>query len=556
MDANPQAATPKRWHRGGACVSYIWLIYLSTCVTSYGAEVLVPSNSLQLEDSADYFVISVGVNVYQDKFWPALKWPASDAGKITAHLGRDTEHAVHKFLLVDEQATLDNIYATLNDVAQQATSADTVILYISSHGTLAPDSAGALERITVVNDTDHTRLHATGLLHHTLQDWLDRLPARKKLLIFATCHSGEGKSQLPQSVLKLVQSRKGKLAPLAEASEGSLILAAAAQGEAAREDDGLQGDIYTYFLVEALATYDRNRDGVVSALEAHDYAKEKTWAFTQGRQRPTAHARFIGDADINLVGRKERTGLPVLEAYDERLAGFQVLVDGNAKGVLPFAFPLNAQGSRISLFAPDAREPLASYFVTAAPGDILTLEQVMTERPLAFSMNHRRYLWQNQAWRRLTGNRYSTASELGAGYAAGRVTAGIASEYIAPAGNNIAPLIRSDAALWSTLFQVSYRLPISRFAVTGALEAGSEHIDVKLRDRSNGDALRFQDDAWSSGVTLAASYELGYDLSLVLNTGMKKTAWRLNTLGTVNGDRHWLGLGLEYRFGWRARSLQ
>lgn len=38
---------------------------------------------------------------------------------------------------------------------------------------------------------------------------------------------------------------------MSEASEGTLILAASAKGEAARESDRLQGGIYTHYLLEA-----------------------------------------------------------------------------------------------------------------------------------------------------------------------------------------------------------------------------------------------------------------------------------------------------------------
>ena len=521
-----------------------------------GADVLIPSDHIQRDTGTDYFIISIGVNTYQDRFWPALKWPASDASKIATHLGQNTSYPVHKYLLVDDQAHLDNIYKTLSEVARQADATDTVIIYISSHGTLAQNSSGTLDPVTVVHDTNNNQLHTTGLLHSTLQKWLDGLTARKKLLIFATCHSGEGKSQLPQSVLKLVRSRKGKLTPLADASEGTLVLAAAAQGEAAHEDDHLQGDIYTYFLVEALATYDRNHDGMVSALEAHDYAKEQTWVYTQGRQRPTAHARFIGDADINLFGRKLRSGLPVLEAYDSRLAGFQLQVDGKAKGTLPFAFPLNPEGSRVSLYAPNSNKPLGNYFVSAGSGATLSLEQVMTERPVDFIIRHHRHLWQDKLWRRLTGDAYSMTNAMGAGYAIGRFGASVTGEYMLPTKQRISDAVDARTKLRSHLLQLNYRHPLDRFAVTGTVEAGREHIEIKLSDQTTGDTLRFKEAAWSRGVQLALSYEFGFDLSLIVDAGMKKTQWQFDRIFKLDGSRRWLGIGMEYRFGWRARSLQ
>ncbi len=309
--------------------------------------------------------------------------------------------------------------------------------------------------------------------------------------------------------------------------------------------------------MEALSTYDRNRDGVVSALEAHDYAKEKTWTYTQGRQRPTAHARFIGDADIALAGRKQRDGLPVLEAYDERLAGFALQVNGQAKGVLPFAFPLSdGGGSEIALYAPGDDQPLARYHVSAAAGDTLTLRQVMTERPLEFTVRQRYQWWRDAAWRRLSGSDHADATMMAAAYGIGMWNLGISNEWTRPQKNDIAPFIDTEVAVRSLLLRLGYRYALPRLALAATLATGQEQVSISLIDTTGTDRLHFRDRAWARGLELAAIYELGVDVSLLLDAGVRRNTWRLDELGALDGQRRWLGLGVEYRFGWHARSLR
>lgn len=290
-------------------IRYAYILVASSwwcCNTQvWAADVLVPAASITT-NSGRVFVISIGIDSYADGFWPTLRWAAADARRVGERFARGAAEEVARFVLINDVANVRNIRATLASVAAQATRADTVILYVSSHGTLAQTPSGDLERVIVSHDTRQDALLATGLGQSELNIWLDNVAARKKLMMFATCHSGEGKSRLSDSVRALLGTPKGSLVSLADVSEGALILAAAAKNETALEDDRLQGDVYTHFVLEALDTHDRNKDGVVSALEAHDYARDRTWHYTQGRQRPTANARFVGVFSDVVTGDAER----------------------------------------------------------------------------------------------------------------------------------------------------------------------------------------------------------------------------------------------------------
>jgi hypothetical protein len=80
---------------------------------------------------------------------------------------------------------------------------------------------------------------------------------------------------------------------------------------------------------------DRNQDAGISATEAHDYARRRTYAFTGGRQRPSAEILEVGADPIILSGRLRTTGVPELFSYNPRLEGFTLKVDGAAATELP-----------------------------------------------------------------------------------------------------------------------------------------------------------------------------------------------------------------------------
>ena len=212
---------------------------------------------------------------------------------------------------------------------------DTVLVYVSSHGTLAPTPKGGLERTVVLPDTRHDDLLDTGLAVPDLEHAFDALPAKRKALILASCDSGT-RSLLTPAATRALRGVKGPLPTLESVSHASLVLSASSFDQPAREDDRLENDVYTHFFVQALLKgADANGDGAVSATEAHDYARRHTYAYTAGRQVPTVEAEVVGADPILLAGRVKRPGLPVLYSYAAGLAGFTVNSGGRSKGALP-----------------------------------------------------------------------------------------------------------------------------------------------------------------------------------------------------------------------------
>jgi hypothetical protein len=434
------------------------------------------------------------------------------------------------------------------------------VLHDTPGGGAAADAAG-----------DGDGLAERGLSHRRLAAWLERLPARRKLVIYATCHGGVGKSKLAPSVERLVRSAKGEaaFAALEDVSEGTLVLAAAAGSEAAREDDRLRGDVYTHYLLEGADAFDRNRDGMVTALEAHDYAKERTYAWSKGRQRPTAEAQMIGDADVPLVGTRKRSGLPVLEAYDQEWSGFSIAVDGGVKGKLPLAFPLKAggEGSRVSLFGPGdegkkGRKPLAEFEVQGERGERIDLADVLAPPPWLVSFEVVRESWDDAAFERLAGTSSWGATRLSGSFRqelGGETwTLGVAATPEREVGDDLRPSLEARLAVtsWQGTLGWERALPGAP-AWLGAvlLGVGEERARLTLRDGVTSEELTY--DVRSSAFRLAATVERQISGGVSLGLGAERTLadYDFGGPGRIGATRTGLSLNLNWRFGGVARRL-
>lgn len=300
------------------------------------------------------FALLVGIPNGGDEHWQPLRFATKDVADLGAVLqdplrGR---FARVESLTTPSQTTRAALEASLARLAALATEPDDVlVVYVSAHGTLARDARGELERYLVTSDADFHHVAQTALPVARLSAVLSTSRSRRRVVVLATCHSGSGKSLLPDEVTAELASRKGGgLRPLEDVSRADIVLSASDFLETAREDETLQNDVYTHFLVEALSGGgDRNGDGAVTATEAHDFARRRTYVFSQGRQRPAAELVEVGADPVVLTGDVKRSGQPELYSYVPRLDGFSLRVDGEERAELPGGAAVGAGPHRVEL---------------------------------------------------------------------------------------------------------------------------------------------------------------------------------------------------------------
>ncbi len=321
----------------------------------------------------------IGVERFEDERFGDLKYTQDDALALGSALSREGFDEI-RVLTADGETTRAAVLDALSGLAEKIRSPeDTVLVYISSHGTLAHPPGRALERFVVLRDSRMHLAADTGLSVRSLLERVEALPSSRKAVVLATCHSGAGKSKLPDPLVDaLSRSKSSALPDLLQVSEAMVVVSAAAFGETARESARLGHDIYTYFLIEAFKNGDRNGDGAVTISEAHDYARERTYRFSDGAQRPTLVGQIVGADPLVLAGRRVRAPQPVLFSYSPAAEGLSVVVDGETKGHLPGGVAVPS--GRLSLRLVDRRSGAGVWqgHVDVKPG---TLTDVATLLP-------------------------------------------------------------------------------------------------------------------------------------------------------------------------------
>jgi uncharacterized caspase-like protein len=313
--------------------------------------------------------VVIGVQQYTDPALQGLRFATKDARDLGAALGsRD----IGGF---DRVTVLEGAAATSRDALRRALVAatadlqrdDTFLLYLSGHGTLTLDPEYGSQLWFLPSDARLDAPAQTGLAVTELEELVNALPARRRVLILDTCHNGRSgsKSSLSGSTARQIQGLRGEPpAPRGdrEVSESEARLFAAQYYQPAMEDPDLQNGVYTHFLLGALtdarATADLDRDGLVDVSEAHEYARDRTIAYTGGLQVPRAEYRIVGREEIYLSGRaSERSAAEqaLISAYDRVLDGARLLVNGIPRGALPGLYAVEPGAQLIEVQTEDGR---------------------------------------------------------------------------------------------------------------------------------------------------------------------------------------------------------
>ena len=365
---------------------------------------LPPLTASEIEEVKSSFhpkrlAVVIGINLFQDGRWNALQYAVKDAQDLAAVL-QDPRHGRFdeiRLLTAPEETTKAQILRVMRDIAQQNLSAqDTVVLYISAHGTLGRGPDGRLRQYLVAHDSRFDEVPATAIDLDDLKSEFNRLKSRKKVMVFAFCHSGQGKSRLDEILHSDLSRMKSSffVKPLEAVSEATVVLTASAWGETASEDPSLQNDIYTHFLIDGIKGHDRNGDGAVTVSEAHDYAKEQTYYYTQGMQRPSMESAILGTDPIVLSGKVVRIGKPVLYDYSPRYQDMTIVIDGQAKGMLPTGVTVEPGVRRVTLIPGGSTQAIYDEAVTVREGQQLSLPILLYgyDQSLSFRIGYQGFL--------------------------------------------------------------------------------------------------------------------------------------------------------------------
>ncbi len=332
-----------------------------------------PENAVVESLRPKKFVLSIGVGQFENPLWRQLRYARKDAEDVYRYFREDAHTFDGGELLIDGEKSVmpSDVKRAFERIDQDnRNEEDTVVVYLSTHGTVAYKEDGKVGRYIIMSGTDPQNMKNTAVDYDELVDLFQKLKSRKKVLILAFCHSGVGKSVLTPEMKRALAQLKAPYfeEPIQERSEGSIILTASGWREPALEDERLGNDVYTHFLIEGFKQ-DRNGDGAVSITEAHAYASQATYAYTQGRQRPSAIMELLGSDPIIVSGElKKRSAGASLFSLMDRFSKLVVAIDGKEYGSVTKGLTVPEGDVRLTVRDPDSQKILTDRVVNFQAG--------------------------------------------------------------------------------------------------------------------------------------------------------------------------------------------
>ena len=249
-----------------------------------------------------------------------LKYSIKDGRDIASFFTSDINN-VWKNVFVDtlfnENVKIKNIKAIKQKLLKSKVN-DQVILFVSGHA-LLDDS---LDFYFASHNMDFDKPAKYGIPYNLLENLLDNIPARKKIMLIDACHSGgldkdeviadnnSIQTEESENVVSSYENKGGKnkttkkrnktglqnsfelmqdLFTNLNKSSGSVVIAAAAGEGYALESAEWKNGAFTYSLLSGLKSQlaDSNKNGEITVSEIKKYALKKVEKITNGKQKPT-----------------------------------------------------------------------------------------------------------------------------------------------------------------------------------------------------------------------------------------------------------------------------
>jgi len=217
------------------------------------------------------YVIAVGINKYQERSFPPLKYATADAQEFANAMQRLWPGAaVTKLVLLDETATRDSIEAAFNRVILKAGPYDTFVFHYAGMGfhRKARFIKGASEFFLYPSDfvdsEDEKSPSFRGISSTLIQTWCSKIQARNQLIVLDACDSGEDFNTFTSRVI----GQSGGLSELL----GKSVLILGTSGITGESEELGHGHL-TSALLQGLhgeGDYDP-KDGTITAKELESY---------------------------------------------------------------------------------------------------------------------------------------------------------------------------------------------------------------------------------------------------------------------------------------------
>ncbi len=241
------------------------------------------------KEALDMKVWAVVIGVASYSHMPVLRYTDDDAYRMFAFLKSPEGGALSDDqirILIDEEATKENITNTMKDVFSKAGPSDLVMLYFSGHG---------LKGSFLPIDFDG---YNNKIYHEEINEILENSPAKYKLCIADACHSGSlfaMKGNVENALSNYYKS-------LAQAQSGTALIMSSKSDETSLESSGLRQGVFSHFLIRGLkGEADADGNHIVSVQELYDFIGENVRTYTGMRQSPVIKGDYDGKMTVAVI---------------------------------------------------------------------------------------------------------------------------------------------------------------------------------------------------------------------------------------------------------------
>jgi hypothetical protein len=259
--------------------------------------------------SADKYAVIVGIARYSDTAGgvTSLQFADRDAKDFQEFLLSPDGGSFpkdHVRILLNEDATAQNVRSALFTFLTKAQPQDQVVLYVAGHG--APDPNDPRNLYLLTYDTKLDDMGGTAFPMWQLQDVFTRVLKAKRVITFAdTCHSygfsGERRGKKSNNLVNQY------VAKAANDSDRAVITASDIS-QLSYESDKWGGGhgVFTFFLLKGLkGEADFNKDGTVTAGELFAFIHDNVDKATAGNQSPMALPGLAERLPLSGVGLRQ-----------------------------------------------------------------------------------------------------------------------------------------------------------------------------------------------------------------------------------------------------------
>ncbi|MEO0603524.1 MAG: caspase family protein [Myxococcota bacterium] len=229
-----------------------------------------------LTEKPDLHILAVGIDTYRNRQLD-LDFARDDAEAVAGFFEPGLFGEVIPHVLLDDQATLDNIRSTFERVAAAAEPRDALLVYLAGHGVLEDEVFHFLPWDAEVGSSEG--ITTSGFSQEELGERLASIPAMKQLIVLDACHSGAASQALSALVGRRASPELVRAQTQLALSTGAFLVSASTEAQVAHEIPELGHGVLTYAILEGLGEDGPpeahvNREGNVTVNTLFQYVSD------------------------------------------------------------------------------------------------------------------------------------------------------------------------------------------------------------------------------------------------------------------------------------------